>query len=302
MKNTFNSHFTKLKKQDIDFVNILIDEDLTAFICPFLIENNKLGNKLALDIYEKMHQFLSKLNSDFIKPNKSIEGKEFLSHLHEPNEYHLGYSGTNKGKAVSNTRAVTIFDALRNNRFAKQNVNVTNDAHFVLLLVKGIGQDIMSDIIANVCRDIFASFTSEICKKYKISVSSVSIDFYNAITKKWEVKSVNLPFYKGKYIILLPKFIISGGREYSNLYNWFIAKNYLSIEILNNKNPLPSDAKFISQMKDGTKKAIVKKIYKAYRKPKDELIEFVIRFQGSLDEFVRYAKEHYPELDLSDLE
>ncbi len=301
-KNTFNSYFTKLKKQDIDFVNIPIDEDLEAFICPFLIENNKLGNKLALNVYERMHQFLIKLNRDFIKPNKSTEGVRFLSHLHEPNEYHLGYSGTNKGKAVSDTRAVAIFDALRNNRFAKQNVYVTNEAHFVLLLVKGIGQDIMSDIIANVCRDIFADFTSEICKKHRISTSSVSIEFYNAITKKWETKSADLPFYKGKHIILLPKFIISGGRAYSDLYNWFIARNYLSVEILNNKNPLPSDAKFISQMKDGTKKAIVKKIYEAYKKPKDELIEFVLRFQGSIDEFVRYAKEHYPELDLSNLE
>ena len=38
---TFNSYFTKLKNNEIDFVDIPLMEDLEAFICPFLIENNK---------------------------------------------------------------------------------------------------------------------------------------------------------------------------------------------------------------------------------------------------------------------
>ncbi len=298
---TFNTYFTKLKKREIDFVDIPLGEDLEAFICPFLIENNKLGNSVALEVSERVHQFLMKLNRDFIKPDKRNEGIEFLSHLHEPNEYHLGYSDRNKGKAVSDVRAEVIYDALRNNSFSKQNIAITNEAHFVLLLVKGIGQDIMSDIIANVCRDIFAESTLRICKKHKVSTISVKIEFYNAITKKWETKSADLPNFAGKPIILLPKFIISGGRAYSNLYNWFIARNYLAFEILNRKKPLSSDGKFIFKLKNGTRKAIVKKIYQAYRKPKDELIEFVKKFNGSLDEFVWYAKEHYPELNLDDL-
>ena len=298
---TFNTYFTKLKNNEIDFVDIPLGEDLEAFICPFLIENNKLSNPIAFEVYERIHQFLIKLNRDFIKPNKRNEGIEFLSHLHEPNEYHLGYSGRNKGKAVSDVRAEVIYDALRNNSFSRQNIAITNEAHFVLLLVKGIGQDIMSDIIANVCRDIFAEATLKICKKNKICTNTVKIDFYNAITKKWETKSADLPNFAGKPIILLPKFIISGGRAYSNLYNWFIAKNYLAFEILNRKKTLSTDGNFISKLKDGTRKAIVKKIYQAYRKPKDELIEFVKKFQGSLDEFVWYAKEHYPELNLDDV-
>lgn len=298
---TFNSYFTRLKNKEIDFVDIPLGGDLEAFICPFLIENNKLGNPVSLEVYERVHQFLIKLNRDFINPNKRKEGIEFLSHLHEPNEYHLGYSGSNRGKAVSEVRAEVIYDALRNNMLAKQNASITNEAHFVLLLVKGIGQDIMSDIIANVCRDIFAASTLKICTKYKVPTDSIEIEFYNAINKKWERKAVELPNYAGKPLILLPKFIISGGRAYANLYNWFIARNYLSLEILNRKKALSSDDEFISNLKDGTRKAIVKKIYKAYRKPKDELIDFVKKFTGSLDEFVWYAKEHYPELNLDDL-
>ena len=67
---TFNTYFTKLKNNEIDFVDIPLGEDLEAFICPFLIENNKLGNPIALEVSERVHQFLIKLNRDFIKPNK----------------------------------------------------------------------------------------------------------------------------------------------------------------------------------------------------------------------------------------
>ena len=52
---------------------------------------------------------------------------------------------------------------------------------------------------------------------------------------------------------------------------------------------------------DGTKKAVIKEIYKNYKKPKEDLIDFVIEFKGSLDAFLRYAKEHYPELNLTNL-
>ncbi|ATC37632.1 hypothetical protein HZQ75_06220 [Elizabethkingia anophelis] len=298
---TFNTYFTKLRNKDINFVDIPLGEDLEAFICPFLIENKKLSAPIALKVYERVHQFLIKLNRDFIEPDKRNEGIEFLSHLHEPNEFHLGYSHRNKGKAVSDVRAEVIYDALRNNTLAKQNAAITNEAHFVLLLVKGIGQDIMSDIIANVCRDIFSDFTLQICRKHNIYTIAKSIEFYNSIKGFWEVTKVELPDYAGKPIILLPKFIISGGRAYANLYNWFIAKNYISLEILNRKKTLPTDGQFIFKLKDGTQKAIIKKIYKAYRKPKDELIDFVKKFRGSLDEFVWYARENYPELNLDDL-
>ena len=297
---TFNTYFTKLKKNEINFVDIPLGEDLEAFICPFLIENKKLNNPIALKVYEKVKQFLIKLNRDFIEPNKRLEGIEFLSHLHEPNEYHLGYSGKNKGKAVSLVRAEGIYNSLRNNMLTKQNAAITNEAHFVLLLVKGIGQDIMSDIIANVCRDIFANYTLQICIEHSVSTNLAKIEYYNSITKNWETKFTDLPNFAGKDIILLPRFLISGGRAYANLYNWFIAKNYISFEILNRKTALSTDSEFISNLKDGTKRAIIKKIYQAYRKPKDELIEFVKKFTGSLDEFVWYAKENYPELNLED--
>jgi hypothetical protein len=54
-------------------------------------------------------------------------------------------------------------------------------------------------------------------------------------------------------------------------------------------------------MKDGTRRAIIKQIYNDYKKPKSDLIDFVLQFKGSLLEFQDYAKIHYPALNLDEL-
>lgn len=292
------THFTKhfaISQKNIEFVDIPVNsQDLLAFICPFLIVNNQ-SERIIQKISSRLKSFLGELNNTYIKTNDFRNGIPFLDHLHEPNEYHLGYSSINKGKAVSSSKAQTIFNSLRNNRFARKGVSITNEAHNVLLLVDGIGQDIMSDIIANVCRDIFADFTTAICKKHSIRTSKIDIEYYNDSTKKWETKSSDLPIFIG-HIILIPHNILSGGRAYSNLYNWFIASNYISKELL--RNGSSQKGKVIVQLKDGTKKAIIKEIYKQYKKPKKDLVDFVLKYPDSLDEFIAYAKIHYPELNL----
>ncbi|WP_019038358.1 hypothetical protein [Psychroflexus tropicus] len=300
MSHNFSRKF-KLPNQAYEFLDIPTnEEDILAFIDPFLIEKNK-SDIFIKKVSQRLQEFLRELNNSYIKINDYKNGIPFLNHLHEPNEFHLGYSSSNKGKAISKSKSEEIFYALRGNRFASQAFSITNEAHNVLLLVKGIGQDIMSDIISNVCRDIFSEFTVSICTKYMISneyLKNVTIEYYNSKSKKWDTKKVKLPFINSK-IILLPADILSGKREYSSRYNWFISKNYLSKEVLENKRP--SNSKMVTEMKDGTKKAIIKEIYNQYRKPKDELIEFVLQYPNSLDEFMEYAKVHYPKLNLDNL-
>ncbi|WP_117590892.1 hypothetical protein [Flavobacterium subsaxonicum] len=296
---TFKEHFGIPNDTVVDFLDIPLEEDLTAFICPFLIANNR-DIQLVNEIYAQITAFLQKLNRNFIVPNNRIGGLEFLSHLHEPNEYRLGYSGRNKGSGIADLKAEIIFVSLRNNRFAQQGVTITNEAHNVLLLVKGIGQDIMSDTIANVSRDILAEFTEQQCIQYGVQTYNTAIEYYDPLTSLWSTRNYDLPYYNGKVIILLPKKIASGNRQYTNHYNYFLAGNHIAKDILNDKVDIP-DGKFIAELKDGTKKIIVKQIYRTFRKPKNKLIDFVVNYQGSLLEFLDYAKTHYPELDMSSI-
>ena len=296
---TFNEHFGITEKKT-EHLNILMDNDLEAFIDPYHIANN-LNVMIAKKMYLRSKSFLETLNRTYIVPDDRRNGLKFLSHLHEANEYHLGYSHNNKGKGIGLTKAEVVFDSLSANKFAKAGVSVTNEAHNVLLLVKGIGQDNMSDTLANVCRDILAEFTLTQCIKYGIKVYETKIEYYDHSTEKWVTKKVSLPKYKGKHIILVPQFLSSGQRIYTNRYNWFISSNYISKEILNGTIKLDANGKFINKLKDGTEKPIIKNINNHFRKPKDKLIEFVKSYNGSLLDFQDYCKLNYPSIDLEKL-
>lgn len=297
---TFKEHFNIPQNQAVAFVNIPLNSDLLFFIDPFLIANNR-NDAINNTLFTQLTSFFTKLNQNFILPNDKINGLDFLSHLHEPNEYHLGYSDTNEGKSISGSRAEKIFGLLRNNRFARQGISITNEAHNVLLLVDGIGPDIMSDTIANVCKNVFANFTTQQCQLYNIQTSAFPMYYYNRNAQLWELQDFQLPSYGGKPIILVPIGGVSVPRSYSGYYNWFVVKNNVSADIINGNIAVNNLNDFIKTLADGTRKAIVKKIFAVYKKPKGNLVDFVLQYQNSLEEFLAYAKEHYPAADLSDL-
>lgn len=292
-KNNFNGHFNVIKQTE--HINILLGSDLELFIDPYNIANN-LENKIAKKVYLRSKSFLEYLNRTYIVPNDRINGLAFLSHLQEANEYGFGYSKTNKGKGIGPTKAEVIFDSLSNNLFAKAGVSITNEAHNVLLLVKGIGPDNMSDTLANVCRDVFAEFTYEQCQLHGIVTSKVEIEYYDSSRNCWMLKDVNLPSFHGKNIILVPKFLIGSKRAYTSAFNWFISSNYLSKEILNGTLKTNNSKGFINRLKNGTKRAIIKNINKHFKKPKGELVDFVKKYNGSLLEFQTHIKNNFPNI------
>lgn len=233
------------------------------------------------------------MNRDYVVTGGRNNGIKFLSDLHEANEYGLGYSNTNKGKGIGSIKAEVIYDSFYNNKLARNGTTVTNEADNVLLLVEGIGQDNMSDTLANVCRDVFAEFTIEQCIKYGIPTHKKSSRFFNGLTKKWEKKIVQLPFFNGGHIILVPKFISSGKRAYQNRYNWYVSSNYISRDILSGKIKIKEDSPYIFKKKDGSSKALVKAINKDFSKPKAKLIEHIVDYPKSLISFKDYAKIYY---------
>jgi len=289
---TFNEHFS-ISEDVTEHLNIPLENDLEAFIDPYLIVNN-MNKTLAKRMYLRSKSFLKALNRKYIVPNDKKNGVSFLSYLTEANEYHLGYSPENKGKGIGKTKAETIFNSLRANQFAKAGISITNEAHNVLLLIEGIGQDNMSDTLANICRDILAEYTYALCIKYGIPVYNYEICYYDHHFRKWSTKDVKLPSYKGNKIILVPQFLCSGTRIYPNHYNWFVASNCISKDILSGKISVNDCDNYFEVLQNGTKRAIIKNINKNYRKPKAELIDFVKLYNNSLLEFKDHAKENYP--------
>ncbi len=290
---TFNSEFG-VTSNIVEYFNIPLDKDVLAYVCPILVENNK-DNVVAKKIADRMKVFLSNLVENYIKKKNLPGALEMLSHLHEPNEYHLGHSKKNQGKAVSKVKARNVYDSLVGSKLIKSKGSLPHEAYSILLFVGGIGQDIMSDIICNVCRDILSNFTENQANALNIKVESFEIEFFDQNTLQWSKKTSNLPNYRGK-IILVPNKILSGDRYYSGLYNRHVSSGFIAPEIIAKPELSASEKKMIKTNKDGTRKAILKEIYKVYKKPKTELIEYVKKYNGSLLSFLDYAKEHYPDL------
>ena len=76
---------------------------------------------------------------------------------------------------------------------------------------------------------------------------------------------------------------------------------FISKEILNGTIKLDVEGEFINELKDGTKKPIIKNINNHFRKPKEKLIDFVKNYNGSLLDFQDYAKLNYPSIDFEKL-
>ena len=298
-KLTFNDHFG-VHGKGTPYINILMLSDLKLFVDPYSIANN-LQDKVAQQVHARLKIFFETLNSKYIVPNDKLNGIPFLSHLQEANEYGFGYSNTNQGKGIGPTKAEVIFEALTNNKFARSGVSITNEAQNVLLLVKGIGQDNMSDTICNVCRDIFAEFTGQQCLKYNIPVVSSIIEFFDESSRSWKTKKADLPVFSHNPIILVPKLLAMGKRSYPSNYNWFISSNHIAPQILSGKLILTDPKSFVNTLKNGAKKAIIKNINKYYRKPKEKLVEFVLQYNDSLEKFREHVKNNFPELTDEDI-
>lgn len=300
MNKIFTKHFNINPKQK-EFVDIPLEKDIKLFACPFLIENNK-DIEFIQKVSPRLRAYLTELNEKYVKPNNRHQGIQFLNKLHEPNEYHLGYSIRNRGSAVGFERAELIFDSLRSNPLSSQiYLTILNEAHNILILVKGIGPDIISDITLNVCRDIFADFTYKTCLKYEIPTFKHIIEFYDSDVNMWVKKDVQLPEYLGKKIILLPRTIVCKDRAYPTYYNYFVATHHVKEEVLQSD---PNDTlrkKLVHIDKEGNDIISNKEIFEYNRKPKGELFDFVKKYPSSLNEFIDYAKDHYSEIGLDAL-
>lgn len=288
---TFNNHYG-ITDPNPGHLNIFLDADIEAFVCPFMIKAS--NSKFANEVYMRFKHYLTHVNNVYISKNDRLGAIRVLSRLREANEYHLGYSGRNMGKGVGAHKAELVYESLNRNEFVKQGISITSEPEKALLLVEGIGQDNMSDAIVNVCRDLFAEFTLKQCIKYNIGVFKTKIEFYDCNTHTWKKKQVYLPHHKGSAVILVPQKFTSGSRIYQERYNWHISSEYIAFDIQSGKIGISDDDDFIIELKDGRKKPVVKKIYKEYRKPKGDLISFVLAYPKSLETFIDHVKESLP--------
>lgn len=282
---TVSSAFGLGKTQpELDFVNVSLRTDNQLFLDPFAITQHvdrwsqEAGRTIGLFFQQVV---------DFIRTGAEDRALELLSHLREPNETRLGYSKHNKGAGVGAGQAEEIFSALQKSSAVRTGfITALEEAE---LLIPGIGRDKISDLTTNIIRHHLAEYTALQCDLHGIPRQSVSMPpCFNPDGMVWESRYLDLPVFKGKPLILVPKAAVRYAPAYQQgkYYQHFVL-SFLQQEEL--ANPA---SRLVKTLKKDNRRVVYKKdLSEIYPNGKEFLFDFSRKHPKILAKYREELKE-----------
>jgi hypothetical protein len=194
---------------DISLVN-----DLPLFIDPFLLFNSRKPK------YRRLHDEIIKYLS-FLR-DKSTEGgvqDGLLRARYTFKEIHqnwLGFSKTgNRGSGLGVDFARALNRNLNSVFSSFGNEQVTRGSHLekLCLIGSGVGRDHVSDFTTNLIKGFLLNYTQAFAVKHIASVNrktfAVEKVAFNDETESWVAGHFDLPSFRGEYVILTPRDILT---------------------------------------------------------------------------------------------
>lgn len=239
----------------LDFVNVDITNDIKAFVDPRALRllPSDWGNACVSVIQNYFRKLLLEIKSN---PD---DARKLLRVLHEPNETHLGFSrNKSRGKALGAEKADLVWKALTSSEAVAS--GLLEDLEDTILLIEGIGPDIVSDMTTNIIREQLVQYTQEMCKKYSIPTEEVdSGAMWNPQSQSWFTNYVQLPSISGRRLLLVPKIIIRKKMDYDEdeYYQHYILNYLQEVE-------LSANSELVQLLKDKTKRVTKKDVKNKY--------------------------------------
>lgn len=219
--NLRNSKGDLLSQKDVDFVNLYLGMDNPMYLDFNLIRpNNKWSRKMLRYISSYMNELADAV---FMFDEKTQT--YLLKGLHETNSTFLGMSkGQPDGNSLGPILKKEIKEKLNDYRdiIRSGNFNI-NTVYFT---IDNIGQDRISDFLTSICKEALLDFTVEQTIKYSIPTKRFRIRIYNKNNNKWEIKSVELPFFNDAPVIFIPKSMVSNRSKLKSNFTKFITLGF----------------------------------------------------------------------------
>jgi hypothetical protein len=140
-----------------------------------------------------------------------------LAGLREPNETHFGLSlNKSNGRGLGEISAKDVWTALSKSEAVKS--GLLEDLEDTILMVEGIAEDIISDMVTNIIRQPLIQYTQDTCRELGIPLQQGldSGPMWDPVHKNWFSEFVELPFIEpGGKILFVPKIIIRRKMEYN---------------------------------------------------------------------------------------
>lgn len=267
----------------LEFVDVDIHGDTRLFVDPralLSIESDWGAECVALvqSFFDSVLLRMQEENSD--------AAQSLLASLAEPNETRLGLSiGRPKGRGMGEGLAEATWEALSSSRAVE--TGILRDLDDTILLVEGIGYDIVSDITTNIIRGPLIEFTQDACEYYGIPLVDgvVSRHLWNRQARRWYQAYVSLPVGDFGPILLVPKSIARRTTTYDSgeYFNHYILP-YLQDEEL--QNPLSS---LVEVLRNGRRRVTKKALRERYGSGKPVNLEVTVRNPEILERY-RIAK------------
>jgi len=277
-----------LTQKNVKFFNVNLDSDNEAFVDYNLIRKKaSSADKLAIEMVKSIDSFMKNLfHFAHFKEQKKLSS--LLSGLGETNPTSLGFCiGEIRGKAVGSVLKVAIQGQIEFLMQSLKQGNFTPNSFYFGL--DNVGADRTSDILVSIIKQQLIDFTKIIASQYSLPTKSFVIsNVYDSSNGSLGSVICDLPTYKGRSIILLPKFLISNKKSGAKAFRRFMSFAF--------EKYIKNDSAY-SDLIQNLDKGLTKKEYKDFLKrngipEKEEFRKFIKRISGLINQFeITYSEE-----------
>lgn len=259
-----------LTQSELDFVDVDVFGDVRLFIDPRALRllPTDWGNECVALIQSFFRTVL-----EFIMSGDNIRAERLLRAIREPNETHLGLSrNQSRGRALGMESAHDVWQSLRKSEAAK--TGVLEHLEDTILMVEGIGADIVSDIATNIIRGPLIRYTQTACDALGIPCSN-GVDsgpLWDPDSKSWHAQYVRLPIAMRRKLLLVPKVIVRQRMEFDcdEYFRDYILEHLRDFE-------MSANSELVQLLKSGNRRITQKSLIGKFGKGKHVIVRETLK-------------------------
>lgn len=274
----------------LDFVDVDTVGDLPVFVDPRALR--LLPSEWGAECVSLVQSFFRAVLRAIVA-NDDGRAQQLLRSLREPNETHLGLSKHQaRGRALGWESAEDVWTALKESEAARS--GLLEDLEDTILMVEGIGPDIVSDITTNIIREPLVRYTNDVCDMYGIPLVP-NVDpgpLWDSQLQSWHQRLLPLPVTNGNKLLLVPKVIVRRHMDYDadEYYRNYLLEFLCEVE-------LSASTELVRLLKDGRRRINKKDLIAKYGRGKRMIVRETLRHPEVLQRY-REAKRRTPGLPL----
>jgi len=267
---------------DISLIN-----DLPLFIDPFLLFNSEKPEYQAL--HSEMIRYLSFLRDKSLSQSLT---KPLISAWYSFPEFKQGWLGFSKfgnsGRGLGRKFAFSLYRNLNSvfSSFGRERIARGSHIEKLGLIDDGIGKDKISDFTANLIKQYLLEFTQTFAVTHLTDIQCARVAVprvrFNYEAESWVSSTFTLPVFKGDYVVLTPKDILTKDENWINRPDLFLKYSQIV-------DSMPND-QLRAQLNNYLKSVLPKD--PNTEEQREAIAKTIRRYPEFLEYYIRYKEDH----------